>query len=174
MSGIRQALEYLFNLGHRSIGFISHESLEYLERYKAYADYLQEKNLSLKKGWIVSEVPKGRDGGHEGFKKLKKAGRLPTAVFCTRDDLALGFIDKLRASGLKCPEDISVVGFGNESADGPYALHELTTIDHLREEYARDATRMLGEQIQGIRKGGAVKRVSVHLLIRSSCSSPSQ
>jgi DNA-binding LacI/PurR family transcriptional regulator len=99
---------------------------------------------------------------------LADAGSLPTAVFCTSDDVALGFIEAARAAGVSCPEDISVIGFGNESVRGAGALHELTTIDFSRELDVAQTLRMLEEQISGQRTTPERRRVPVHLVVRSS------
>jgi DNA-binding LacI/PurR family transcriptional regulator len=54
---------------------------------------------------------------------LPEAAR-PDAVFSTNDAIALGFIDGLRNSGTRLPDDLSLIGFDNlpSSAWTPYCL----------------------------------------------------
>jgi len=51
----------------------------------------------------------------------------PTAVFAHNDLLALGAISEVRAAGLDCPADISVIGY-NDTPLTPYTDPPLTTI----------------------------------------------
>ena len=52
---------------------------------------------------------------------------IPTAVFCLKDDMALGAINAAYENGFKIPEDISVVGF-DDSVFSEYITPALTTV----------------------------------------------
>lgn len=52
----------------------------------------------------------------------------PDAVFSTNDAIALGFIDGLRGTGVRIPEDLSLVGFDNLQASA-WTPYQLTTFE---------------------------------------------
>jgi LacI family transcriptional regulator len=73
---------------------------------------------------------------------LAHAGERPTAVVAGNDPVALGEIRRLRVHGLRCPEDVSVVGFN----DRPYAEDfwpPLTTVHMSPREIGAEAARLL-------------------------------
>lgn len=51
------------------------------------------------------------------MKAALEAGETPTAVVAGNDLIALGALRALRVHGLRCPDDVSVVGFN----DMPFA-----------------------------------------------------
>jgi LacI family transcriptional regulator len=70
-----------------------------------------------------------------------------TAVVAANDLLAVDCIDTLRAAGLECPRDVSVVGFN----DMPFAERirpPLTTVRNSPYEIGRQAAGLLLEQIE--------------------------
>jgi LacI family transcriptional regulator len=76
-----------------------------------------------------------------------RAGDRPTAVFAQNDLMAVGAIEALEATGLSCPEDMSIVGFN----DVPLSSHlspPLTTIRVSSEELGRSAGRIALQLIE--------------------------
>jgi len=65
--------------------------------------------------------------GAGAMKELLSVRPLPTAVFVFSDLLAIGAIKEIRASGLRVPEDIAVIGFDNIE-NAALSLPPLTTI----------------------------------------------
>ena len=168
--GMYQILTYLVSLGHTRIGFLCGGAFEYSERYKAYTEFLTSRNLEAKPEWQIENMKPGREGGVEGYNAIMKCSELPTACVCSNDDTALGVIDAVRAHGLKCPEDISVAGFGNESTEGVGVIAELTTVDSSRELLAQEIIEMIDARITDNRKKPEHRRIPVNLVIRSSCA----
>ncbi len=58
---------------------------------------------------------------------LNEVSPLPTAIFAPNDLMALGVLDALEDAHLRCPEDISLVGY-NDSPQAPYTSPRLTTV----------------------------------------------
>jgi DNA-binding LacI/PurR family transcriptional regulator len=170
--GIRQALEYLQGLGHRRLGFLTFGPGEGSERLAAFREVSAELGLEVRAGWVLSGADADAGDARGALRKLRAAGSMPTALVCADDDTALEFIDAAREAGLDCPADISVVGFGSESARGPAALSELTTIDYSREELAREILRLLDAQPGARGQRGEHVKLPTRLLLRSSCAPP--
>ena len=72
-------------------------------------------------------VPTCFPAGRVGMAKLLDSGFLDGAVFCSSDTLAHGALTEIQSRGLSIPDQIAMVGFG----DQPFAAHtvpSLTTI----------------------------------------------
>lgn len=82
---------------------------------------------------------------NDAIEEIFKSGNIPTGVFCCNDLIARRFIEVANKYGLRCPEDISVVGYDDSSyatCEEPY----LTTIEVKKEEIGRLAVKaLLGE-----------------------------
>jgi DNA-binding LacI/PurR family transcriptional regulator len=68
-------------------------------------------------------------------------GRLPEAIFCANDLIAIGAIDAVRSrAGLQAPEDFLIAGFDDIAMAG-WAAYDLTT-------FLQDARRMVSETVR--------------------------
>jgi LacI family repressor for deo operon, udp, cdd, tsx, nupC, and nupG len=111
------------------------------------------------------------DSGLAQTLTLLQADPKLTAIFCFSDEMAMGALEALRQSGLRCPADLSLIGFD----DIRYAQHldpPLTTINQPMDRIGEEVVRLLLE----ILDGGASERRDVtlphHLIVRSSTAEP--
>ncbi|NLJ10063.1 MAG: LacI family transcriptional regulator [Treponema sp.] len=106
------ATEYLIKHGHREIVFasphIQHRGvLE--ERFRGYQDALADAGIPLNKANIYEHeitISEGQALGRELAKRKEI-----TAVFASADILAAGIISGLQESGIRVPDEISIIGF---------------------------------------------------------------
>lgn len=84
-------------------------------------------------------------------KHLKEFGADISSVFCVNDHTALGAIRALNESGLRIPEDVSVIGF-DDSPFSPYTVPPLTTISQPRKEMGRVAAQLLMERVNSFKQ----------------------
>ncbi len=156
--GCRMALSHLLELGHRKIGFLSSGfHLPFARpappRERLFLEAMAARGLDVPDGYVTHEtmLVYGREAeaGLDVSTALAAAEALlkhpagrPTAIFCWRDEAAMIAIRACRLSGLRVPQDISVVGFSDISAarlcDPP-----LTTCVSPWEEMGRTAVRQL-------------------------------
>lgn len=97
-----------------------------------------------------------RSGIGAGLELLRADGR-PTAIFATNDDMAAGVFAAAAQTGLRIPEDVSVVGF-DDSWIAESVWPGLTTIHQPVAEMAEAAVRMLIAE-----KGAQCEAMSVML-----------
>ena len=64
--------------------------------------------------------------GQAGIRRML-AGNAPTAVFCANDIQAIGALFECNESGLRVPEDVSLIGF-DDLPVAQYTRPQLTTI----------------------------------------------
>lgn len=114
--GGRIATQYLIDLGHRKIGFIS-DTLETpfnftssKFRLEGYQQALQSAGIPFRADYHAQ----GNHGRHEAFlmaiQMLSIIDR-PTAIFAASDTQALGVLQAARELGLRVPEDLSLMGY---------------------------------------------------------------
>jgi DNA-binding LacI/PurR family transcriptional regulator len=134
--GGKIATEYLINLNHKKIAFISDLFLEETstvrERYFGYCDALKQNNLPYSKEHIILDINSIEykriyleDTYKEIVLRLKNNGI--TAIFCINDMIASFIIHAIYDLGMETPKDFSVIGFDNS----PISLYQripLTTI----------------------------------------------
>lgn len=73
--------------------------------------------------------------GVNGFEKLLEThdkGRLPQAIICGNDNIAVGVCEAATAHGYQVPEDFCVTGFDNFDK-AAYYEPRISTISHIRE-----------------------------------------
>lgn len=120
--------EYIFDQGHENLLYIGSNDDNILNNSKL-SGYKKAINDYGKKEYIIEiDGIKSNDGyniGKEAIEICKKNNI--SAVSLMNDEVAIGFIDYCADNGLKVPEDISVVGFGDYSIASIYRPN-LTTV----------------------------------------------
>ena len=146
----RTAMRHLLELGHRRIGYIGGslenqlDSSAPLDRLTGYRQAMAEAGVSVEREWEVTGDFTVR-GGAAAAERLLALRPRPTAIFAASDEMAIGTIRAARGSGLRVPEDLSVIGIDDhEMAE----LFELTTVSQPAHEQGRLAARLLLDAIQ--------------------------
>lgn len=111
VKGIFDAMQLLYDYGHRRIAFISGllESASSLSRQDAYLQFLKEKGLSYDK----ELVKKGSYDWYSGYTctvELLRSISPPTAILAANDLMAIGAMKAITERRLHIPFDISVMG----------------------------------------------------------------
>ena len=109
-AGLRQAVDHLVGLGHRSIAHIDGgHAPGAAERRRGYRGALAAHGLAD----AAELLPGGltEDDGAAAARLLLELRPMPTAVTVFKDRCATGVLDVLRQAGLAVPADISVTGY---------------------------------------------------------------
>jgi LacI family transcriptional regulator len=162
------ATSHLIDLGHRNIGCISILSLGSIkpEEMIGYRTALQEAGIPIREDLLVAAYP-SFSGGYEAAKSLLSRRNPPTAIFARSDTLAVGAIRAALDLGLRVPEDLSVVGFGDIEL-AQYLNPPLTTIRQPISELGAMAASMLLERIANKQLGQRQTIVEPRLIVRNS------
>jgi DNA-binding LacI/PurR family transcriptional regulator len=133
-TGIRNAMEYLYSLGHRKYLLMLQDMVQYdyLERKKAFDNFCETNNLGLQRSFSLKELKDppfntALESSYLLMRGLIKEGLKETVVFSCHDLGAMGVLRACHEQGLKVPGDVSVIGFDNQ-IDTPYYDPPLTTI----------------------------------------------
>jgi LacI family transcriptional regulator len=141
-----QAAQHLVELGHRRVGYLSGRS-EFRssgERQAGLEAGLAAAGLSLDPSCIV-RGDYTFESGLQAVQQFYALQNPPTAVFCGNDQMAAGFLQGLRLSGRRAPDDISVIGY-DDFMIARHVWPRLTTIHTPTGEFARKAAHRLLDQ----------------------------
>jgi LacI family transcriptional regulator len=112
VGGARAATEYVLSLGHRYVAAITGNLplTNAKARLEGFRAALEAAGIPIDPEYI-QEGRFDRLSGYEKAHVLLQLRPRPTALFASNDLIALGALAALREAGLRCPEDVSVVGF---------------------------------------------------------------
>jgi LacI family transcriptional regulator len=119
-------IEYLATLGHKKILWVSGPAHHHQSNQRFVGVTQAGREFGVEISTISSPSLDFLSGEHIAPGILAK-GPLPDAIFCANDATALGIMNYLYKSGLKVPEDVSVLGYDNVSY-AESALVPLTTV----------------------------------------------
>ena len=163
---------YLLERGFSEIGaVISGEKTNEPEQYriKGLRRTLGENGLTLSEKWTMIVGSNNPEGGMRAAHMWLKFERKPRAVFCSNDQLAIGFMQAIRAYGKRIPEDVAVVGF-DDIPFLDYMAVPLTTVAFPKYEMgkiaAQNIIRMMNCE-KGEEKDGHIF-LKPHLVVRAS------
>jgi LacI family transcriptional regulator len=167
--GAFDATEYLLQLGHKQIAFIT-GSMDLgcsQERLNGFKTAMQKHSVPVTPEWVL-EGDFEQSAGYDGASKLMSLSNRPTAIFASNDMMAFGVMNAVRDMGLKIPGDISVIGF-DDVFQASQTMPGLTTIHQPLEQMGREATRLLVEMMAEREiKPGKVD-LPTRLILRDSC-----
>ncbi|MBL8162714.1 MAG: LacI family DNA-binding transcriptional regulator [Anaerolineae bacterium] len=110
------ATQHLLSLGHQRIAYLGDEfpnnyGIPTSElRYKGYLSALDDHDISFNSDYVCLGQH-GEEIAYQLTQQLLSLPEPPTAIFAMSDIQAVGCILAIRESGLRVPEDISVIGF---------------------------------------------------------------
>ncbi len=166
----QDATRYLINLGHKSIAFMfgapgDDDSL-CASRKAGFQQAMEKAEIPIDEHWLI-DGKGSMAGARIAIRELLKQSTIPTAIFCTSDEMAMGTIHELKVAGKRIPEDISVIGFENirfsEICDPP-----LTTIGQPAKEIGARAMQKLFQQLDGDPNIDNLETIDHTLVVRRS------
>jgi LacI family transcriptional regulator len=147
--GAYKATNFLVQHGHRRIGIIEGRS-EFKtshRRKEGYMRALEENRIPYNPDWSVNGNY-DLEGGYKAMHLLLKKPEIPTGIFCLNDDMAVGAMKAIFESGLKIPQDISLIGF-DDSIFASYLTPSLTSVSRPIEKMSAKGTEIMLEKIHG-------------------------
>jgi LacI family transcriptional regulator len=142
--GARLVAEHLIELGHERVALLNGpiNLKPCWERRESFVATLSEHGLEIAAEHDVEAPAMTIEAGAEAAARLFDAKRLPTAVFCTNDLLALGAERAALSRGLRIPGRVGIVGY-DDIQFAETSLVPLTTVRNPAFELGYEATRLL-------------------------------
>lgn len=172
MQGGLLAVRHLLSLGHRRIACIGGPAgvMPSEQRIEGWRMALAETGATpdianadalLWRGGFTSQ------GGYEAMHAILRTERKPSAVFVCNDLMAIGALRAAHESGVRVPDDISIVGFDDIELSA-YTSPPLTTVAQPKERIGAMAVDMLLERVGGKRRDARKVVLQPELRVRAS------
>lgn len=176
------AVTHLLDQGYLRIACVggSPDLVVTFDRLQGYKNALTRRGIEIRKEWIICTESTMQAGMAAGEKLLGTAateepgkarearshGERPDAIFAMDDTLAVGVLKSARQYGIKCPEELGLIGF-NDDPISSIMEPALSTVRIPIFEMGRQAAKML---IHGIEHEftGKNRIVPAELVIRQS------
>ncbi len=145
------AVTYLIQKGHRKIGFITRNYLGVdAARFRGYQRALREAGIE-----DISEDPDNimcryADTKVYTYEELAEQAKQFTAIFSCSDSTAIMLMNAMKKQGVRIPEDVSVIGFDNNT-HCTYANPPLTTVSQDIDRKGTTAVNTLVNMIHGLK-----------------------
>jgi LacI family gluconate utilization system Gnt-I transcriptional repressor len=142
----RDVARFLLSRGYRAPHLVTADGTRARQRSKAFADEWQALGGAEITETIV-DIPSRFGHARRIFAEMRRLPQMPDVVVAGSDYLAQGMIVEAMTAGLRIPDDLAVMGFGNSSIAGEMRP-TITTVDV-------DGTRIAREAIAAIRAHSA-------------------
>jgi LacI family transcriptional regulator len=165
-----QVMEYLYEIGHRRIGYVSskHDYCRETSGFRAYSKLLEKHGLPLREDFI--HFGSDHIAGVEAWEKWRHPPARPTAVFCGSDIIACSLLQQAGDFGLRVPQDLSIVGF-DDVAEASRA--GLTTIRTDSKKFAEAVFELLLRPRDPQHSGKNSRTIASQMVFRRSVAAPS-
>lgn len=163
------ATTYLIDEGHKNIGLILGEandmgqSLRRLEGYKKALDI----NGIEKDDDLIVSGEYSSSGAYKATLKILEKRKDVTAIFVLSDIMAIGAAKAILDSGLRIPEDVSIIGFDGMD-ESKYYNPSITTVKQPKKLMAKMSMNLLISLINGEAENKHIL-LDTKLIKRDSC-----
>jgi LacI family transcriptional regulator len=168
--GARIAVQHLIDHGHRSIACIGYDPDVFTtsERVRGYVETMRAAKLTPKVATGINSLELTR----EWLNGLRRARRLPTAMFTSNNRVSMFMVRALAEAGLRVPDDVALVGF--DDFDLASVLSPpMTVVAQSPIEMVRRAMTLLMERIAAAGDGKDYVPAKIvlptRLIVRASC-----
>lgn len=168
----RIATEYLISIGCKNLMFVGFkaERLAHCYRRASFLETVRKWRIPARVYECGLDYRSSFERGYGHFRHFLSSGEeMPDGVVAASDATANGIVKACRESGIRIPEDFSLIGFDNISTELPPL--ELTTVAISHEEQVEKAVNLLLSLIDGRQMSWSERAVklSPRLIERKSC-----
>jgi Periplasmic binding protein-like domain len=165
------AVRHLHELGHRRIGHVGgpQDTSTGSRRAKGFAAVMHE--LGLPAGCMVRAKLFNEEEGCLAAAVLLEREPTLTAIVAANDLLALGTLDAAAEAGLRCPDDLSIMGM-NDMPLSDRIQPPLSTVRVGEYELGRQAARVLLSHIESPGRRPETILIAPELIVRESTAKP--
>jgi len=169
-----ESVDHLCALGHQRIGFMTglEDSNVGRDRFEGYKSGLSKHGIEMDDN-LVFRGNYSFQSGISGAEYFLSLARLPTAIICANDSMALGAINKLYASNLEVPGDVSIIGFDDIDVARQISP-PLTTISAPINEIAVRSFDLLEHLIVGKTLENRHVALAANLAVRGTSAQPEE
>ena len=147
----KMAVEYLYQKGHREIGYIGGSvgnlPMKRSRRFRSYLETMSDLGLEVRPEWVLNCGWDDRKCMDLVEKTWHEYG-LPTSFYAASDLMAMAALRELYRLGIRVPGQVAIIGMSNIEMS-QYANPPLTTIDVPAVEMGITAARIIAARVRG-------------------------
>ena len=145
-NSINEMVEEWAKAGVSDVGFIG--DCYTGKRLENLKEALKRSSLPRTEEFFVTAEDRFERCGYQGALELIARGRLPRAILCAYDRVAVGAIRAFSDRGIRVPDDVAI--FSVDDATGSeYATPSITSVSHRVDEVCRAVATSLMSKIKG-------------------------
>jgi LacI family transcriptional regulator len=147
--GLRLAVRHLHALGHRHLAFIASQEdhADTQQRMRGFREELDQLGLPYNEQLVVhGDLQEA--SGFRAMNQLIQSGESFTAVIAANDQMAYGAMVAMYRSGIRVPDDVSLVGF-DDLPHSAFCIPPLTTVRQPIHELGMQAAQAMRLLLKG-------------------------
>lgn len=166
-TGAYELTQYLQSLDHAAIWFVGSRQFPTSMLYKGYRSAMVE--MGLEPLSVENDSENERDAGYLAAKSIFAKGLPVTAIFAYNDIVAQGVFEAAQGCGLRIPDEITIVGFGDRPE--ARALNPaLTTVWAYPDQVGRRLAELVLNRIENPSEPPQKIVLPTRLMKRNSCA----
>ena len=134
-------------------------------RYQGYCDALTDNGILIKEENVYEGAFTLESGLHMAL-QIHAKGKLPDAIACANDSMAVGVLEYFKRLGVSIPQDVLLTGYDN-SETAMYSSPSITSVDKNPHEMGYRAIYEILDIIEG--KEPRQYKIDAHSEQRESC-----
>ncbi len=164
------ATQHLLQLGHRKIAYFTgpNAAIWSQERYEGYRRALREAHLEVDERLVFQAGSTIEDGAAAALQFVNESTQA-TAIQAVNDTVAIGCATTFLQQGVRIPQELSIVGFGNIMTS-EYFRVPLTTLREPKYRLGIAAMDLMQKLLRG--EPVEARRMQAELIVRSSTGAP--
>jgi LacI family transcriptional regulator len=182
----RLAIDHLVGLGHRHMGIISEARYDpalidatepstaglrpSAMRLAGYAQALRAAGIPVRPEYVRYSAYSSAIS-YDATRTLLRTNPEITAIYCTDNVLSAGAFAAVQDSGLRCPQDLSLIGFDDHEWS-TLVRPRLTVVEQPTEAIGVAAAEDLLDAIAEPTRPPVTRLLSAHLVVRDSTAPP--
>ncbi len=165
LGGTAEGVTHLIGHGHRRIGFVGDDpkNISQVVHLEGYRQALRRHGIEPDPAWIAAE-------SDEALSRWASHPESPTAAFLAGEQHIFSFYCLSRERGVRIPEGVAVVGFGDDLYDAALSP-PLTTLVQPYRAVGAEAVSLLFENMENMSDISREVQIPARLVVRESCGS---
>lgn len=168
--GAYKAINHAIKIGYKNIAHFAGFSDINIgsERIQGFIQAMNDNGLEINNDWII-EGDFGEKSGYQSFMKLYQENNMPDLILAVTYPVAIGVYMAAKEVGMKIPDDIDVICFGNSPVQD-FLCPPLSCINQPTDKLAIKSFEVLMENISNV-ENYIPKQIVVEtdLILRDTC-----
>ena len=160
----QRATEYLIQKGFSEIGYIGEDD----DRVHGVQLALSEKNLDAKRDNFFIAETFDMSGGFNAIDSFPADKKIPRAIVCGSDEVAIGVLRGLSKKNISVPNDVAIISIDNIEIS-EYTCPPLTTMNVQKKAMGEQAVKMIVSGTAGKDECALKIMLPSSLIVRESC-----